>query len=336
MFYNFQKIISAKKLRRKIRLDKLCKKVKESNDEIIKNIISGQDKRFLIVCGPCGADDSDAVIEFCLKLKELSLKVKDKIFLVPRLYTAKARSAGDGYLGMLFNPDGEDEVNIAKGVEAARRMLANCIAKTGLPIADEFLYIEQLEYNADLVSYYFIGARQSDSPLYRNLASGFDVAVGIKNDLSGNLKNLAGGLHSIMTRKDFYFNGGQGTTYGNKHVHAVLRGYSDNNGEFHNNISQDSIDNLKKYCAELNTNIDFIMFDCSHANSNKCAINQKDNAIRVVEKTNARGIMLESYLYSGQAKDTYGVSKIDDCLSWKDTSELIMTLYDLLPDSGLS
>lgn len=108
----------------------------------------------MIVCGPCGADNADAVLEFCLKLKELSLKVNDKIFLVPRLYTAKARSAGDGYLGMMFQPD-DEKVEIEKGIIATRKMLANCISRTGLPIADEFLYMEQLEYNSDLVSYYF-------------------------------------------------------------------------------------------------------------------------------------------------------------------------------------
>ena len=141
MFHKYEKIISSKRLRKKIRLDKFCRKIKESNDTVIKNIISGIDKRFLLVCGPCGADDPNAVLEYCLKLKELSLKVKDKIFLVPRLYTAKARSNGDGYLGMLFQPKG-DKVDLNAGVEATRRMIANCIAKTGLPIADEFLYLE--------------------------------------------------------------------------------------------------------------------------------------------------------------------------------------------------
>lgn len=331
MFHNFKKIISSKKLRRIVRLDNLCKKVKESNDEIIKNIISGSDKRYLIVCGPCGADNASAVLEYCMRLKELSLKVKDKIFLMPRLYTAKARTVGDGYLGMLFNPE-DDKVDIAKGVEATRRMFATCISQTGLPIADEFLYLEQLEYNADLVSYYFIGARQSDSPLYRNLASGFDVSVGIKNDISGNLQNLAGGLHAISTRKDFYFDGGQGTTMGNRFSHPVLRGYSNNNGIYYNNINQESIETLNKYCADLNTSCDFVMFDCSHANSKKCANNQRDNAIKAIKETTARGLMLESYLFAGQSDNTYGMSKIDDCLSWEDTKDLIIELYDLLPD----
>ena len=331
MFHNFKRIISSKKLRKKVRLDNLCKKIKESNDEIIKNIISGIDKRYIIVCGPCGADDSDAVLEFALKLKELSIKIKDKIFLMPRLYTAKARSVGDGYLGMMFNPD-DEKVDISKGVEKTRHMLANCIAQTGLPIADEFLYLEQLEYNADLISYYFIGARQSDSPLFRNLASGLDVAVGIKNNLSGNLQNLAGGIHAISTRKDFYFNGGQGTTLGNKYVHGVLRGYSDNNGTFYNNVDQNSIDSLKAYCKTLNSPSEFVMIDCSHANSGKRAVNQRENAIKAITSTNARGLMLESYLFGGQSQNTYGVSKVDDCLGWEDTKQLILDIYDLLPE----
>lgn len=330
MFKKYEKIITPKKLRKKIRLDKLCIKVKRANDEIIKNIISGRDKRFLIVCGPCGADNSDAVLEYCLKLKELSLKVKDKIFLVPRLYTAKARTTGEGYLGMMFQPDG-DKINIGLGLESTRRMLASCIAQTGLPIADEFLYVEQLEYYADLISYYFIGARQSDSPLYRDLASGLDVAVGIKNSISGNLKNLAGGLHSIKSRREFYFDGGQVATAGNSFSHVVLRGFSNDRGEFFSNANQQSIDKIKEYSKELNTNCDFVMIDCSHANSQKKAENQIKNAMDVVVNTNANGIMLESYLYGGTAKNTYGVSKVDECLGWEETEKTILKIYEILP-----
>ena len=331
MFQKYEKMVTPKKLRKKVRLDKLCKKVKETNDEIIKNIISGKDKRFLIVCGPCGADNSDAVLEYCLRLKELSLKVKDKIFLVARLYTAKARTIGEGYLGMMFQPDG-DKIDIALGVEKTRRMLANCVSKTGLPIADEFLYVEQLEYNADLISYYFIGARQSDSPLYRDLASGLEVAVGLKNSISGNLKNLAGGLHAIKTKRKFCFDGGQVTTAGNEFSHVVLRGFSNENGEYFSNANQQSIDRIKEYAKELNTNCDFVMVDCSHANSQKKAENQIQNAINDVSNTNARGIMLESYLYAGSAQNTYGVSRVDECLGWEETEKTILKIYEILPN----
>lgn len=330
MFQRFEKIIKPDKLRKKIRLDKTSVRVKESNDRIIKDIISGADKRFLIVCGPCGADNADAVLEFCLKLKELSLKVNDKIFLVPRLYTAKARSAGDGYLGMMFQPD-DEKVEIEKGIIATRKMLANCISRTGLPIADEFLYMEQLEYNSDLVSYYFLGARQSNTPLYRNIASGLECAVGVKNDLSGNLANLAGSLHAVKTRKDFIFRNGQISTVGNAYSHAVLRGYSNARGEFFSNDDQESIDELRKHCDDLGVPCEFVMIDCSHANSKKQAKNQIDNALNAVNKDGVRGLMLESYLHGGCAKNEYGVSKIDECLDWESTQELILKLYDLLP-----
>ncbi len=155
MFVKYNKVITPKKLRKKVRLDKISKKIKESNDEAVKRIISGEDKRFLIVCGPCGADNFGAVIEYCQRLHQLSLKVKDKIFLMPRLYTAKARSNGEGYLGMLFQPDNE-VIDINKGLVLSRKMLAKCIAITGLPIAEEFLFVEQLEYYSDLVSYFFL------------------------------------------------------------------------------------------------------------------------------------------------------------------------------------
>ncbi len=330
MFQKFDKIIKPDKLRKKIKLDKTSVAVKEANDRIIKDIIAGIDKRFLIVCGPCGADDADAVLEFCLRLKELSLKVNDKIFLVPRLYTAKARSVGDGYLGMMFQPDG-DKIEIEKGIIKTRKMLANCISRTGLPVADEFLYTEQLDYNGDLVSYYFLGARQSNTPIYRNIASGLECAVGVKNDLSGNLTNLAGSLRAVKTRKDFLFRDGQMATVGNEYAHAVLRGYNDADGAFHSNADAESIDRLKKDCQRLNVPCEFVMVDCSHANSKKHAANQINVALSVVTNTSARGLMLESYLHAGSAMNEYGVSKVDECLDWDDTRELILKLYDMLP-----
>ncbi len=283
----------------------------------------------MIVCGPCGADNFDASIEYCQRLYQLSLKVKDKIFLMPRLYTAKARSNGEGYLGMLFQPDSE-VIDINKGLMLSRKMLAKCIAVTGLPIAEEFLFLEQLEYNADLISYFFLGARQSDSPFYRNVVSGVDVAVGIKNDLAGNMLNLAGSVHASSTPKTFLFKGGQITTTGNRFCHGVLRGFVDESTGFYNNISQQNIDALNNYCLEFGTQNDFVMVDCSHANSKKCALNQIDNALKTVSETSARGIMLESYLFGGTAADVYGVSKTDECLDWENTEKLILKIYDYL------
>ncbi len=330
MITKYNKLLSPHKLRKKIKLDKLCRKVKIANDETVKNIIDGQDKRFLIVCGPCSADNTDAVLDFCEKLKALHIKIKDKIFLMPRVYTAKARSTGDGYLGMMFQPDG-DVIDIKRGVSAARRMLASCIAKTGLPLAEELLYGEQVSYNSDLISYYFLGARQSDSPYFRNIASALDVAVGVKNDLSGDLTCLAGSIHAVTTPKTFIYNGLEITTSGNRYSHGVLRGSIDAEGRFYRNCEQKDVDKLREECAALNIDNDFVMVDCSHANSGKCAVNQIRNAINAVKNTDVRGIMLESYIHGGTAQNEYGVSKTDECLDWDSTEKLIYELYDLLP-----
>ncbi len=159
-----------------------------------------------------------------------------------------------------------------------------------------------------------------------------DVAVGIKNDLAGNVLNLAGSVHACRTPKTFLFKRGQVTTTGNGFSHGVLRGYVDETTGFYNNISQQNIDTLNEYCLEYGTQSDFVMVDCSHANSKKCALNQIENALKTVTETTARGIMLESYLYGGTAADVYGVSKTDECLDWDNTEKLILQIYELLSE----
>ena len=167
-------------------LSDAAKKAKAENDFILKEIISGKDKRKLVVCGPCSADNPQAAAEFCVRLKSVADKVKDRLFLTPRLYIAKARTRGEDYQGLLL--DLKEGGSLSDNVLLCRRMFTEVLEQTGLPIADELLFAEQTELFGDLVSYYFIGARQCDSPFFRGLASGLDVAVGVKNNLAGNLR----------------------------------------------------------------------------------------------------------------------------------------------------
>lgn len=301
-------------------------KLKATFDNQIKHAIAYKDK-FVVVVGPCSADNIDSMTQYLTELKQLSLEVSDKMLIVARVYTAKPRTDGKGYLGRIFNENATDNIDIASGIIASRQLMLKCL-QIGLPVADELLYPFVLPYLSDMVSYYFLGARSSMDALHRDYASGLDVAVGVKNGIDGDLVAVAKSVSCIQSSRTFADGCDIISTSGNPYSHVVLRG-SHNGTDFVSNCNTASTAFVKHQCEQLALANNFVMVDCSHANSAKVASRQIDNAMSLVGDNNVNGIILESYIYGG-CGGGYGVSQTDECLGWNDTKQLLLQLHDKL------
>ncbi len=299
------------------------KKTKRQSDRLVQDAVTKS--KFLVVVGPCSADDVQAVIEYATKLSQLKKSLSDKIVLAMRIFTAKPRTDGDGYQGVLFHRHEDAPYDLQQGIVDVRQMMLFAI-QLGLPVADELLYPDCIKYYGDLVSYYSLGARSSMDALHRGFASGLNVPVGVKNSIDGDIVAMVKGVYAISRPKTFPYGGKQIVTNGNKLAHAVLRGYHDGN-KFVNNM--DSASTVRQLYQQYDVANSFVMVDCSHANSGKVAKLQIDNALQCARDKNVGGIMLESYLFGGQAKQCYGVSKTDECLSF-DQTELLLKQVDEL------
>ena len=313
---------------------------KQARDKELEAIIKGEDDRTLLVIGPCSSDNEDAVLDYAHRLAKLQEEVKDKVFMVMRVYTAKPRTNGDGYKGLIHQPDAEGDVDLLAGVKAVRHLQSRIITETGLPIADEMLYPSNLSFFDDLLSYHAVGARSVEDQEHRFVASGIDVPIGLKNPTSGNLNVMFNGIYAAQNQQHFLYNGAEVKTDGNPLAHAILRGANNENGQnIVNYHYEDLVKVLDKYSA-FNLENPFILVDTNHDNSGKRYLEQ----IRIVrqtlinrdwnEKINkvARGFMIESYLEDGRqdAPDVYGKSITDPCLGWDKTEELIREIHDTL------
>ena len=320
MFIQQKKLPMVSEVKSRLPLGNQLEKIKLHWDEVLReNLFSKQ--KLVVVCGPCSADDPVAVGEYVAKLKQVA-DLCPNLLVVARIYTAKPRSNGTGYKGLCFGENGDD---ITSGIVACRQMMLDCL-KVGLPIADELLYPELYEYFDDLVNYSFVGARSSEDSLHRAYASGLDVCCGVKNATDGDVDKLIQSLQAVSLPTVFPFSGNQMQTSGCKHAHVVLRGGA-MEGEYQSNISKQQVAKLKQSLKSLGFN-DFIMADLSHANSQKVAQNQIDNAKAVICDSNVNGVMIESYLFDGTDGSTYGVSKTDQCLGFEDTKSLLLMLNE--------
>lgn len=323
--FNVTKVISSPdELIESLPLNPALAERKAAFDKMLKDNFLSKEK-FVVVVGPCSADDTVAVHQYCQKLKGLADKVADKIIVVARIYTSKPHSDGDGFLGLAFHDKADDKVDFEKGLTKCRQMMIDCL-KVGLPVADELLFGEHCSYFDDLVSYWFLGARSSTDTLHRNYASGLETVVGVKNATDGNLLQTAQSLYAITQPKTFLYDGLQVETDGNKYVHAVLRGYSVNE-QMVANLDSASVQKMVDYCHKYNVD-PFVMVDVSHANSNKIAANQIENALAVASNKDVHGVMIESYLNHGKGCG-FGLSQTDECLSFEETEKLIEKLYQL-------
>lgn len=313
---------------------------KIARDKELAAIMKGEDDRVLLVIGPCSSDNEEAVLDYANRLAKLQEEVKDRVFMVMRVYTAKPRTNGDGYKGLVHQPDAQGEPNLINGIRAVRNLHYRVITETGITTADEMLYPENLPLIDDLVSYIAIGARSVEDQQHRFVASGIDVPTGMKNPTSGNLNVMFNGIYVAQSAQNFLFNGEEVETSGNPLAHAILRGAIN---EYGKNIPNYYYDNLLDTIAQyekMGLENPFIMIDTNHDNSGKNYLEQ----IRIVRQTlinrdwnesirkAVRGFMIESYIEDGRQDkpEVYGKSITDPCLGWNKTEELVREIYNTL------
>ena len=315
-------------------------RLKERRDRELADIISGEDDRILLVIGPCSSDNEEAVLEYARRLSALQKKVADKIFMVIRVYTAKPRTNGDGYKGLIHQPNTAEAPSLINGIKAVRHLHYRVITETGMTTADEMLYPENLPLVDDLISYMAVGARSVEDQQHRFVASGADFATGFKNPTSGNLNVMFNGIYAAQNKQSFLFLGKEVETTGNPLSHAILRGAIN---EYGKNIPNYYYDNLMDTIAQyekMGLENPFIIVDTNHDNSGKQYMDQ----IRIVRQTlinrdwnekikqYVRGFMIESYLEDGRQNEpeVFGKSITDPCLGWENTEVLVREIYQTL------
>ncbi len=305
----------------------------------IKNIISGDDKRLLLIIGPCSADNEDSVLDYIGRLREIQEKVKKKILIVPRVFTNKPRTTGDGYKGLLHQPDPSEKPDLFKGIIATRDIHMRVVKETGFATADEMLYPENYRYLDDILGYVTVGARSVENQQHRLVASGLEVPCGMKNPTGGDLTVMINAIHAAQHRHSFLYRGWAVHSYGNPYAHAVLRGYTNNRGRSAPNYHYEDVMNVIELYAGSGLSNPGVIIDTNHANSGKNPFEQPRIAREVMEYRRhnpkmtgfIKGFLVESYIEDGAQKigeGIYGKSITDACLGWSKTEELIGELSE--------
>lgn len=315
-------------------------RVKEARDRQIADIFTGKDNRMVLIIGPCSADREDAVLDYCHRLARLQEVVKDKLLLIPRVYTNKPRTTGAGYKGLLHQPDPEGKPDMLQGVIAIRRLHTNVLAETGLSTADEMLYPDNYRYLSDLLAYVAVGARSVENQEHRLTSSGIAVPVGMKNPTSGDISVMLNSILAAQSGHTFIYRGWEVDTTGNPLAHAILRGYVNKHGEAIPNYHYEDLEHLyQNYQAKGLQNMALIV-DTNHSNSAKKYDQQpricKDVLYTCRHSTQIRsmvkGFMIESYLENGSQKigeGVYGKSITDPCIGWPETERLVKEIAEL-------
>ena len=313
---------------------------KEARDRELAAIISGEDDRILLVMGPCSSDNEEAVLEYARRLADLQKKVADKIFIVMRVYTAKPRTNGDGYKGMIHQPNTSEAPSLINGLQAVRQLHYRVITETGLTTADEMLYPSNLVLVDDLVTYHAVGARSVEDQEHRFAASGIDAPVGMKNPTSGNLGVMFNAIYAAQNKQTFLYHGQEVETSGNPLAHVILRGAMNEYGKNEPNFYYETLLNAINRYETMGLENPFIIIDTNHDNSGKQYMEQ----IRIVRqallnrdwnekiKKTVRGFMIESYLADGRQNqpEVFGCSITDPCLGWENTVALVEEIYTTL------
>ena len=315
--------------------------VKARRDKEIADVFTGKSGKMVLIIGPCSADREDAVLEYCERLAKLQEAVSDKLVLIPRVYTNKPRTTGDGYKGLLHQPDPRKTSDMLEGVIAIRRLHTNVLANTGLPTADEMLYPDNYRYLSDLLSYVAVGARSVENQEHRLTSSGIDIPVGMKNPTSGDISVMLNSIMAAQHPHTFIYRGWEVDTTGNPLAHAILRGYVNKHGESMPNYHFEELERLyNAYTAKGLQNMALIV-DANHANSGKKYQEQPRICKEVLHscrhsgeiKSMVKGFMVESYLEPGCQKigdGVYGKSITDPCLGWEETIRLVQDIADLI------
>ena len=330
-----------KEIKEQFPVTEKMQKIKEVRDEELCKIFTGESDRFLLVIGPCSADRKEPVLDYIGRLRLLEDKVKDKIMIVPRIYTNKPRTTGDGYKGMLHQPDPHQRPDMLKGILAIRDIHMSALADYGFGCADEMLYPENYRYLSDLLSYVAVGARSAENQQHRLTASGLDIPVGMKNPTGGDLSIMMNSITAGQHAHIFLYRGWEVESSGNPLTHAILRGYIDSSGRSLPNYHYEDLRKLSDLYAQADLKNPAVLIDTNHANSGKNYLEQIRIARDVLYSTRhnddvkhlVKGLMIESYIEDGAQKMNeycYGKSFTDPCLGWDKTEKLVLEIAEKL------
>lgn len=333
-FINVRKLPSPEEVIEMTPLDEHLRKIKAERDAEIKDIFAGKSDKFVVIVGPCSADEEDSVCDYINRLAKINEKVKDKLFIVPRIYTNKPRTTGEGYKGMLHQPDPEKSPNMVEGLLAIRKMFIRSIKETHLTPADEMLYPCNHIYCGDLLTYVAVGARSVENQQHRLTASGVDVPVGMKNPTSGDFGVMFNSIHAAHCKQDFIYKDHEVSTTGNPYTHAILRGSVNKHGNSIPNYHYEDLLRVNEMYKDHDFPNPAVIVDANHNNSNKKFFEQPRIVREVLRsreynpelKKLVKGVMIESYIEEGSQKineHIYGKSITDPCLGIEDTERLL-------------
>ncbi len=317
---------------------KVAETIQKRNDEI-KDVFAGRSDKFALIIGPCSADREDAVMEYMHRLKALQEKVEEKILIIPRIYTNKPRTTGEGYKGMASQPDPTKKPDLYEGLLSIRRLHTRAIEETGFTCADEMLYPENYRYLSDVLGYVAIGARSVENQQHRLTSSGIELPVGMKNPTAGDYSVMLNSIVAAQRSHMFVYRGWEVETTGNPYAHAILRGYVNKQGASHPNYHYEDLALLHEMYAEKDVENMGVVIDTNHSNSGKKYLEQIRIAKEIMHSRNTndemkkfvKGLMIESYLEDGAQKveeGVYGKSITDPCLGWEKTERLVLDLAD--------
>ena len=315
--------------------------IKAKRDKEIAQIFTGESDKFLLIIGPCSADSEESVLDYITRLRELQEKVKDKIIMIPRIYTGKPRTTGDGYKGMLHQPNPTAMPDLKSGIIAVRNLHMRALAETGFTTADEMLYPENYSYLDDIVSYIAIGARSVENQQHRLVSSGVSIPVGMKNPTGGDISVMMNSITAAQHPHAFIYRGCEVRSDGNPLAHAILRGYVNDRGQSFPNYHYEDLMRLSETYAQKNLKNPALIVDTNHSNSGKKYNEQIRIAKEVLHSMRhsdeirklVKGPMIESYIEDGNQKigeNIYGKSITDPCLGWEKSERLVLDLADQL------
>ena len=317
------------------------KEKKKDFDKDIADVFTGKSDKFLAVIGPCSADNEDSVLDYVTRLAKVADEIKDKIIVIPRVYTNKPRTNGDGYKGLLHQPDPEKKPNVHEGLVAIRKMHLRVVEETGMFTADEMLYPDNLGYLDDVLSYIAVGARSVENQQHRLTSSGAEVPVGMKNPTSGDMSVMLNAIYAAQQSHEFIYRNYEIKTDGNPLAHAILRGAVNKHGQCLPNYHYEDLKLLHDLYLERDIVNPAVIVDANHSNSNK----KYKEQVRIVKevlhsmrysdeiRNFVKGVMIESYIEEGNQKieeHIYGKSITDPCLSFEDSKKLLLDMAEIL------
>ena len=342
MGMNFQrKLPIPKKVKREFFVDERMAQIKADRDQQIREVFENTSDKFLLIIGPCSADHSEPVLEYISRLRKVQDLVSDKMIIIPRVYTNKPRTTGQGYKGMLHQPDPDAKPDMYKGIVAIRELHMAALRDYEFSCADEMLYPENHRYLSDLLSYVAIGARSVENQQHRLTASGVEVPVGMKNPTSGDMSVMINAISAAQASHTFLYRGWEVVSDGNPYAHSILRGYVDYTGRSVSNYHYEDLVQLNELYAGSGLINPSVIVDTNHNNSAKQYLEQIRIAKDIVHSRNqnsdikrlVKGLMIESYIEDGAQgvhEHVFGKSITDPCLGWEKTQQLIFDIAEKL------